>query len=166
YNFQLAVNKSQIILCSTNPNALNLHTCRGENIVNFTYFAFIKDAAVAPPTKKVIAPKLPVKIKKTPLLFQGESQELQCEIVNISEQRVIITVGSCSSPLFELVKPTVHKFYIDPQYSVRLSIRCRMENAPRESNEKELSATLILNCALESDRSNKQKISIPMKAIL
>ncbi|VUZ38616.1 unnamed protein product [Hymenolepis diminuta] len=124
------------------------------------------DAAVAPPTKKVIAPKLPVKIKKTPLLFQGESQELQCEIVNISEQRVIITVGSCSSPLFELVKPTVHKFYIDPQYSVRLSIRCRMENAPRESNEKELSATLILNCALESDRSNKQKISIPMKAIL
>ncbi|KAM3177395.1 hypothetical protein ACTXT7_004655 [Hymenolepis weldensis] len=124
------------------------------------------DAAVAPPTKKIIAPKLPIKIKKTPLLFQGESQELQCEIVNISKQRVIITVGSCSSPLFELVKPTVHKFYIDPQYSVRLSIRCRMENAPRESNEKELSATLILNCALENDRSNKQKISIPMKAIL
>nr|CDS33710.2 centrosomal protein of 192 kDa [Hymenolepis microstoma] len=125
------------------------------------------DAAVASSlSRKVIAPKLPIKIKKIPLLFQGESQELQCEIVNISKERVIITLGLFSSPLFELVKPNAHKFYIDPQYSVRLRIRCRMENAPRGSNEKEISATLALTCALESDRSNKQEISIPMKAIL
>ncbi|VDO04216.1 unnamed protein product [Rodentolepis nana] len=122
--------------------------------------------AMASSTKKAIAPQLPIKIKKVPLLFHRESQELQCEILNISQERVIITLGLFSSPLFELVKPTAHKFFIEPQCSVLLRIRCRMKNAPRASIEKEISSTLTLNCALESDRSNKQEISIPMKTIL
>ncbi|KAM7535085.1 hypothetical protein Aperf_G00000097754 [Anoplocephala perfoliata] len=116
--------------------------------------------------KSAAALKTPLMFKKTPLVFEAENQERQCEIVNTSGEQVLISLGSCSSPFFEVAKPTVKKFSIDPLCSVRLVVRCRLEDFRHKVPQEEISGALVFWWSLATDRLHKYKSSIAMEARL